>query len=115
MGSSALLQSSRAATSADVTAGQCPATCSKSLSGFSGKEQHRPTGLATISPDLSPHRAVVGRSGQKGREHQNPSTILAQLRNAFMDEWNNISMRTVNGKLYSKKDKGRSGGVGGPY
>ena len=35
--------SSRAATSADFTAGPCPATCSQSLSGFSGKKLYRST------------------------------------------------------------------------
>ena len=35
------------------------------------------------------------------RKRRNPPATLAQLRNALIDEWNNIPMRTVNALVNS--------------
>ena len=57
------------------------------------------------------------------RKRRNPPATLAQLRNALIDEWNNIPMRTVNALVNSIQKRiraataargGRGGGVGTP-
>ena len=50
------------------------------------------------SPDLTPMWDELDRRFGKRR---NPPATLAQLRNALIDEWNNIPMRTVNALVNS--------------
>ena len=52
------------------------------------------------------------------RKRRNPPANLAQLRNALIDEWNNIPMRTVNALVNSIQRRIRAataarGGLGG--
>ena len=53
------------------------------------------------------------------RKRRNPPATLAQLRNALIDEWNNIPMRTVNALVNSIQRRiraataARGGGGGG--
>ena len=48
------------------------------------------------SPDLTPIEHMWDELDRRVRKRQNPLATLAQLRNALIDEWNNIPMRTVN-------------------
>ena len=45
--------------------------------------------------DVSPTEHLWVDLDSRVRKRQNPPTALAQLRNALVDEWNNIPMRTV--------------------
>ena len=51
----------------------------------------------------------MGRPGQMGKEASESPTTLAQLRNALMDEWNNILMPTVNALVNSIQRRIRAG------
>ena len=83
---------------------------------FPAKTSSHWTGQPYI-PDLSPQKAFVGRSGQKSKEASESPITLVQLRNAFVDEWNNISVRTVNALVNSIQRRKRAAaaarGVGG--
>ena len=46
--------------------------------------------------DLTPIEHVWDELDRRVRKRRNPPATLAQLRNALIDEWNNIPMRTVN-------------------
>ena len=61
-----------AATSVDFTAGQCPAICSQSLSGFSGKQLQRPIGLTTIQSRFVPIEHLWDDLDRRSRKRQNP-------------------------------------------
>ena len=62
------------------------------------------------SPDLSPIEHLWEDLNRRVRKRQNPPTTLAQLRNALVDEWNNIPMRTVN-VLVNSIQRGGGGGA----
>ena len=53
------------------------------------------------SPDLTPIEHMWGELDRRVRKRRNPPATLAQLRNALIDEWNNIPMRTVNALVNS--------------
>ena len=50
---------------------------------------------------LSPTEHLWHDLDRRVRKRQNPPTSLAKLRNAFVDEWNNIPMQTVNALVNS--------------
>ena len=52
--------------------------------------------MATVQSRFDPNRAHVDELDRRVRKRRNPPATLAQLRNALIDEWNNIPMRTVN-------------------
>ena len=65
-----------------------------------------PLAWPPYSPDLTPIEHMwdeLDRRVRKRRNHPPPSppATLAQLRNALIDEWNNIPMRTVNALVNS--------------
>ena len=72
-----------AATSADFTAGQCPAIRSQSLSGFSGKQLHRPTGLTTIQSRFAPIEHLWDDLDRRVRKRQNPPNHSRTLKKCF--------------------------------
>ena len=53
------------------------------------------------SPDLTPVEHMWDELDRRVRKRRNPPATLAQLRNALIDEWNNIPMRTVNALVNS--------------
>ena len=53
------------------------------------------------SPDLTPIEHMWDELDRRVRKRRNPLATLAQLRNALIDEWNNIPMRTVNALVNS--------------
>ena len=53
------------------------------------------------SPDLSPIEYLWDELDRRVRKRRNPPATLAQLRNALINEWNNIPMRTVNALVNS--------------
>ena len=53
------------------------------------------------SPDLTPIEHMWDELDRRVRKRRNPPATLAQLRNALIDEWNNIPMRTVNALVNS--------------
>ena len=53
------------------------------------------------SPDLSPTEQLWGDLDRRVMKRQNLPTILAQLRNTLVDEWNKILVRTVNALVNS--------------
>ena len=55
-----------------------------------------PLAWPPYSPDLTPIEHMWDELDRRVRKRRNPPAILAQLRNALIDEWNNIPMRTVN-------------------
>ena len=55
-----------------------------------------PLAWPPYSPDLTPIEHMWDELDRRGRKRRNPPATLAQLRNALIDEWNNIPMRTVN-------------------
>ena len=60
------------------------------------------------SPDLSPIEHLWDNLDRRVRKRQNPPTILAQLRNDLVDEWNNIPMRTINALVKSVQRRVRA-------
>ena len=55
-----------------------------------------PLAWPPYSPDLTPIEHMWDELDRRVRKRRNPPATLAQLRNALIDEWNNIPMRTVN-------------------
>ena len=55
-----------------------------------------PLAWSPYSPDLIPIERKWDELDRRVRKRRNPPATLAQLRNALIDEWNNIPMRTVN-------------------
>ena len=53
------------------------------------------------SPDLTPIEHMWDELDGRVRKRRNPPATLAQLRNALIDEWNNIPMRIVNALVNS--------------
>ena len=53
------------------------------------------------SLDLTPIEHMWDELDRRVRKRRNPPATLAQLRNALIDEWNNIPMRTVNALVNS--------------
>ena len=64
-----------------------------------------PLAWPPYSPDLTPIEHMWDELDRRVRKRRNPPTpppaTLAQLRNALIDEWNNIPMRTVNALVNS--------------
>ena len=60
-----------------------------------------PLAWPPYSPDLTPIEHMWDELDRRVRKRRNPPATLAQLRNAFIDEWNNIPMRTVNALVNS--------------
>ena len=60
-----------------------------------------PLAWPPYSPDLTPIEHVWDELDRRVRKCRNPPATLAQLRNALIDEWNNIPMRTVNALVNS--------------
>ena len=54
-----------------------------------------PLAWPPYSPDLTPIEHMWDELDRRVRKRRNPPATLAQLRNALIDEWNNIPMRTV--------------------
>ena len=61
---------------------------------------HR-TAWPPYSPDLTPIEHMWDELDRRVRKRRNPPETLAQLRNALIDEWNNIPMRSVNALVNS--------------
>ena len=55
----------------------------------------------SYSSDLTPIEHMWDELDRRVRKRRNPPATLAQLRNALIDEWNNIPMRTVNALVNS--------------
>ena len=55
-----------------------------------------PLAWQPYSPDLTPIEHMWDELDRRVRKRRNPPATLAHLRNALIDEWNNIPMRTVN-------------------
>ena len=53
------------------------------------------------SPDLSPIEHLWDDLDRRVRRRRNPPTTLAQLRNALLEEWNNIPIRRINALINS--------------
>ena len=53
------------------------------------------------SPDLSPIEHLWDELDRRVMKRRNPPATLAQLRNALINEWNNIPMRTVDALVNS--------------
>ena len=51
--------------------------------------------------DLTPIEHMWDELDRRVRKRRNPPATLAQLRNALIDEWNNIPVRTVNALVNS--------------
>ena len=62
-----------------------------------------PLAWPPYSPDLTPIEHMWDELDRRVRKRRNPHATLAQLRNALIDEWNNIPMRTVNALLTLSK------------
>ena len=60
-----------------------------------------PLAWPPYSPDLTPIEHMWDELDRRVRKRRNPHATLAQLRNALIDEWNNIPMRTVNALVNS--------------
>ena len=60
-----------------------------------------PLAWPPYSPDLTPIEHMWDELDRRVRKRRNPPATLAQLRNALIDEWNNIPMRTVNALVNS--------------
>ena len=60
-----------------------------------------PLAWPPYSPDLTPIEHMWDKLDRRVRKRRNPPATLAQLRNALIDEWNNILMRTVNALVNS--------------
>ena len=60
-----------------------------------------PLAWPPCSPDLTPIEHMWDELDRRVRKRRNPPATLAQLRNALIDEWNNIPMRTVNALVNS--------------
>ena len=60
-----------------------------------------PLAWPPYSPDLTPIQHMWDELDRRVRKRRNPHATLAQLRNALIDEWNNIPMRTVNALVNS--------------
>ena len=67
-----------------------------------------PLAWPPYSPDLTPIEHMWDELDRKVRKRRNPPATLAQLRNALIDEWNNIPMRTVNALVNSVQRRIRS-------
>ena len=60
-----------------------------------------PLAWPPYSPDLTPIEHMWDELDRRVRKRRNPSATLAQLRNALIDNWNNIPMQTVNALVNS--------------
>ena len=60
-----------------------------------------PLAWPPYSPDLTPIEHMWDELDRRVRKRRNPPATLTQLRNALIDEWNNIPMRTVNALVNS--------------
>ena len=60
-----------------------------------------PLAWPPYSPDLTPIEHIWDELDSRVRKRRNPPATLAQLRNALIDEWNNVPMRTVNALVNS--------------
>ena len=60
-----------------------------------------PLAWPPYSPDLTPIEHMWDELDRRVRKRRNRPATLAQLRNALIDEWNNIPMRTVNALVNS--------------
>ena len=60
-----------------------------------------PLAWPPYSPDLTPIEHMWDELDRRVRKRRNCPATLAQLRNALIDEWNNIPMRTVNALVNS--------------
>ena len=72
-----------------------------------------PLAWPPYSPDLTPIEHMWDELDRRVRKRRNPPATLAQLRNALIDEWNNIPMRTVNASVNSIQRRIRAARVGG--
>ena len=92
---------------------QTRATCGRALSGIvllqnqitllHKRDCNRTQDLIPIPYrlDLTPVEHMWDELDRRVRKDRNPPATLAQLRNALIDEWNNIPMRTVNALVNS--------------
>ena len=60
-----------------------------------------PLAWPPYSPDLTPIEHMWDELDRRVRKCRNPPETRTQLRNALIDEWNNIPMRTVNALVNS--------------
>ena len=60
-----------------------------------------PLAWPPYSSNLTPIEHMWDELDRRVRKHRNPPATLAQLRNALIDEWNNIPMRTVDALVNS--------------
>ena len=80
-----------------------------------------PLAWPPYSPDLTPIVHMWDELDRRVRKRRNPHATLAQPRNALIDEWNNIPMRTVNALVNSIQRRirattaARGGGGGGAH
>ena len=68
---------------------------------FLSNNNMAPLAWPPYSPDLTPIEHMSDELDRRVRKRRNPPATLAQLRNALIDEWNNIPMRTVNALVNS--------------
>ena len=62
-----------------------------------------PLAWPPYSPDLTPIEHMWDELDRRVRKRRNAPATFAQLRNALIDEWNNIPIRTVNALVNSSK------------
>ena len=70
-----------------------------------------PLAWPPYSPDLTAIEHMWDELDRRVRKRRNPPATLAQLRNALIDEWNNIPMRTVNALVNSTQRRIRAATV----
>ena len=63
---------------------------------FLANHNIQPLDWPAYSPDLSPIEHLWDELDRRVRRRQNTPTTLNQLRNALLEEWNNIPMRKIN-------------------
>ena len=85
---------------------------------FPANNNIAPLAWPPYSPDLTLIEHMWDELDRRVRKRRNPPATLAQLRNALIDEWNNIPMRTVNAYVNSIQRRIRAataarGGEGG--
>ena len=75
--------------------GHCPAAESDYVVAQAGLQQDASLIPIPYRLDLTPIEHMWDELDRRVRKRRNPPATLAQLRNALIDEWNNIPMRTV--------------------
>ena len=80
---------------------------------FLANHNIQPLDWPAYSPDLSPIEHLWDELDRRVRRRQNTPTTLNQLRNALLEEWNNIPMRKINTLMNSMHRRIRAATVAG--